>query len=85
MNWAVYSLTSESCPSLTCHCRYLAAAPPQEADRLVSLDYAFGNGLSAEVWGPFQRRYNVDRVVEFYLSTEGNLGLFNCFDQASLH
>ncbi len=58
-------------------CRYLVQAPeatvPAHSARL-----ACGNGLSAEVWQPFQRRFAIPRVLEFYAATEGSVSLANC-------
>ncbi len=59
-------------------CRYLANAPsrPGEADH--SLRIACGNGLRPEVWEPFQARFKIPRILEYYASTEGNFSLYNC-------
>jgi len=38
-----------------------------------------GNGLRPEVWGPFQKRFKIPLIVEFYASTEGNAGTVNFF------
>ena len=35
----------------------------------------FGNGLRKEIWGEFQKRFNVERIAEFYGATEGNCNL----------
>lgn len=58
-------------------CRYLVNAPPNERDNELKLRTAFGNGMRVEYWEKFRQRYHVDRVVEFYAATEGNVGLFN--------
>jgi len=42
-----------------------------------SLRVAFGNGLRPEVWSQFQNRFDIDNVIEFYGSTEGNANLVN--------
>eukprot|EP01041_Mallomonas_annulata_P005136 gene5136-10265_t len=57
--------------------RYLCSAPPDPNDSKLNLRYAFGNGLRTDVWMELQRRYGIERVVEFYAATEGNVMLFN--------
>jgi solute carrier family 27 fatty acid transporter 1/4 len=37
----------------------------------------FGNGLRPQIWEPFQKRFNVERICEFYGSTEGNANIIN--------
>ncbi len=58
-------------------CRYLLAAPPREADSRHRLRAACGNGLGADVWTRFQKRFGVERIVEFYAATEANFSLTN--------
>jgi fatty-acyl-CoA synthase len=58
-------------------CRYLVAAPPSPDDKRHRLRLACGNGLSADVWRAFAERFGLDRILEFYASTEGNLTLYN--------
>jgi fatty-acyl-CoA synthase len=41
------------------------------------LRLACGNGLCAEVWEPFQRRFAIPQILEFYAATEGNFSLYN--------
>lgn len=58
-------------------CRYLLNAdaggpPPPHALRI-----ACGNGLRGEVWTPFQTRFAIPRILEFYAATEGSFSLFN--------
>jgi fatty-acyl-CoA synthase len=48
-------------------CRYLLNAAPAEHD-----------GLRGEVWEPFQRRFRIPHVLEYYAATEGNFSLYNC-------
>jgi len=62
-------------------CRYLVNSPPNEMDNQLKLRVAFGNGMRKDYWEQFQKRYHVKHVVEFYAATEGNVGLFNCFDK----
>jgi fatty-acyl-CoA synthase len=62
-------------------CRYLVNLPPNEDDQKLAIRVAFGNGMRKEYWTKFTERYHVKHVVEFYAATEGNVGLFNCFDK----
>ncbi len=58
-------------------CRYLLNSPPHPDERRHHVRTILGNGLRPEVWGPFQERFGIKRIVEFYGATEGNLPLFN--------
>jgi fatty-acyl-CoA synthase len=58
-------------------CRYLTSAPAHAAERAHRLRLACGNGMSAEVWRAFERRFGIPRVLEFYAATEGNFSLYN--------
>jgi fatty-acyl-CoA synthase len=58
-------------------CRYLAAAPPHPLEREHNLRLCCGNGLSGDVWTPFQQRFAIPRILEFYAATEGNFSLYN--------
>jgi fatty-acyl-CoA synthase len=58
-------------------CRYLVNCPPQEDETKHKLRLAFGNGLRADVWPDFQKRFRIPEILEFYGSTEGNVSLFN--------
>ena len=58
-------------------CRYLLNSPPHPDERRHRLRYAIGNGLRPEVWEPFQDRFGIRRIVEFYGATEGNVVLLN--------
>lgn len=63
-------------------CRYLLTAPENLIDESkLQIKTAFGNGIRPDVWRKFQERYHIQHIVEFYASTEGNLGLFNCCDR----
>jgi fatty-acyl-CoA synthase len=62
-------------------CRYLLNSPPQAAETGHSLRIACGNGLRPEVWEPFQKRFAIPRILEYYASTEGNFSLYNCEGQ----
>lgn len=58
-------------------CRYLlnTEEKPGEAKHKVRL--GVGNGLRPEIWEPFQKRFKIPRIVEFYGATEGNIALMN--------
>ena len=58
-------------------CRYLLRAGPTPAETEHRLRTACGNGLKADVWTAFQRRFGIPRILEFYAATEGNVSLFN--------
>ena len=62
-------------------CRYLINAPHQAIETGTSLRIACGNGLRPEVWEPFQNRFKIPRILEYYASTEGNFSLYNCEGQ----
>jgi fatty-acyl-CoA synthase len=58
-------------------CRYLVKAPEQVREKQHRLRLACGNGLRADVWEKFQRRFAIPRILEFYGATEGNVSLYN--------
>uniref|UniRef100_K3WW31 Very long-chain fatty acid transport protein n=1 Tax=Globisporangium ultimum (strain ATCC 200006 / CBS 805.95 / DAOM BR144) TaxID=431595 RepID=K3WW31_GLOUD len=58
-------------------CRYLMNAPPKDNDKQNHVRAAFGNGLRPDVWAPYQERFGIPTVYEFYGSTEGILGMLN--------
>lgn len=57
--------------------RYLLAAPPSPLDRQHNVHSIYGNGLRPDVWHRFRERFGIDRVFEFFNSTEGMLALDN--------
>lgn len=59
-------------------CRYLVNAPHDSHEAHHQLRLACGNGLRPEVWEPFQRRFRIPQILEYYASTEGNFSLYNC-------
>lgn len=58
-------------------CRYLNQAPRQPDDGDNPLQVILGNGMRAEYWSEFQKRFSIDRIVEVYGATEGVGGLIN--------
>ena len=59
-------------------CRYLLQNPPQPEEQRHSLRLCCGNGLRAEVWEAFQRRFRIPQILEYYAATEGSFSLYNC-------
>jgi fatty-acyl-CoA synthase len=58
-------------------CRYLIKAPEHAREKQHRLRLCCGNGLRADVWEKFQRRFAIPRILEFYGATEGNVSLYN--------
>jgi fatty-acyl-CoA synthase len=58
-------------------CRFLVNSPETEAEKRHTLRCAIGNGMRRDVWDAFQARFDLPQIVEFYGSTEGNVGLVN--------
>ena len=58
-------------------CRYLVHTPAVAEETRHRIRMACGNGLRPDVWEPFQRRFRIPRIFEFYAATEGGVALFN--------
>lgn len=58
-------------------CRYLMAQPSRPTDTQHCLRLAIGNGLRLQIWKQFQKRFCIERIIEFYGSTEGNVNVCN--------
>jgi fatty-acyl-CoA synthase len=59
-------------------CRYLLnAAPPNAGTMPTRIRLCCGNGLRADIWEPFRKRFRIPQILEFYAATEGNISLFN--------
>lgn len=65
--------------------RYLLAQPPSARDKEHNVQFMFGNGLRPDVWEKFQQRFGVERVSEFFNSTEGVLGFSNYNTRGTWH
>jgi acyl-CoA synthetase (AMP-forming)/AMP-acid ligase II len=60
--------------------RYLANAPPSDADRRHSVRRIIGNGLRQDLWPTMRERFGIEKILEFYAATEGNAETANLFD-----
>lgn len=58
-------------------CRYLLERPAGPQDQDNPIRTMIGNGLRPGIWQAFKQRFGVERVVEFYGSSEGNVGFTN--------
>ncbi|XP_071486139.1 long-chain fatty acid transport protein 2-like [Diadema antillarum] len=60
-------------------CRYLLAQPEKANDGQYdhTLRMAYGNGLGSDIWEEFRRRFNIQRIVEWYTATEASGGFIN--------
>jgi fatty-acyl-CoA synthase len=58
-------------------CRHLLNTPPTDDERRHRLRVAVGNGMRTDVWTPFQERFHVPLIREFYGATEAPGGIFN--------
>jgi fatty-acyl-CoA synthase len=59
-------------------CRYLVNSPPHPREAAHRLRLGVGNGLRADAWEAFERRFQIPRILEFYAATEGQVTLYNC-------
>ncbi|KPP81372.1 MAG: acetoacetyl-CoA synthetase AcsA [Oceanicaulis sp. HLUCCA04] len=58
-------------------CRFLVAADPSPDEKKHKIRVAIGNGLRPDVWPRFVERSGINRIMEFYGATEGNVGFLN--------
>jgi citronellyl-CoA synthetase len=61
-------------------CKYLLNEPLHPLERNNTLTKIVGNGMRPSIWMEFKNRFGVERVGEFYASSEGNLAFFNVFN-----
>lgn len=64
-------------------CRYLLSQPEKPVEKEHKVRLFFGNGLRKTFWRPMKERFNLERLIDFFGSTEGNASLskFNRFHQ----
>ncbi|WP_300544738.1 long-chain-acyl-CoA synthetase [Maricaulis sp.] len=62
-------------------CRFLINSPETGDEKHHTIRCAIGNGMRRDVWEAFQARFHVPDIIEFYGSTEGNVGLVNASNQ----
>ena len=58
-------------------CKYLMHTPVSAYEERHRVRIAIGNGMPADIWEAFQRRFHIADIGEFYASTEGNANLVN--------
>ncbi len=59
--------------------RYLLNQPTSSNDKNHRIRIIVGNGLRAEIWDDFERRFGINRICEFYGASESNIGFINVF------
>ncbi len=60
--------------------RYLLAQPVRSDDTDHQVQKIIGNGLRPDIWMQFKERFNINRIHEFYGSSEGTTGFVNIFN-----
>ncbi len=58
-------------------CRYLLAQPERPDDADNPLVAMLGNGLRPDIWMEFKKRFGLERIIEFYGASEGNVAFAN--------
>lgn len=61
-------------------CKYLLNEPVHVLEKNNTLTKAVGNGMRPGIWHEFKERFGIEKVGEFYASSEGNLAFFNIFN-----
>ena len=65
-------------------CRYLVNTPTSPAEANNPMRVALGNGLRPDVWEPFQKRFGIADIREFYGATEAPGIIVNLSGQARI-
>ena len=61
--------------------RYLMSQPVKKNDDRNPIRSIVGNGLRPDIWLEFKRRFNIERIGEFYGASEGNGGFANVLNK----
>lgn len=61
-------------------CRYLMDQPEKINDLDNKVRVIVGNGMRPSIWNDFKARFGIERIMEFYASSEGNIGFTNLFN-----
>ncbi len=62
-------------------CRYLMSSPEKPDDADNPLKNIMGNGLRPDIWIDFKQRFGIERIAEFYGSSEGNVAFLNLLNK----
>ena len=65
-------------------CRYLMNLPPSDGDRDNPITQISGNGLRPDIWESFQKRFNINNIVEIYGATEAVGMTINSFGRSGM-
>ncbi len=57
--------------------RYLVNSPEVPEEKQHKITRCIGNGLRPEIWETVETRFGINKVIEFYGATEGNVALMN--------
>ena len=65
-------------------CRYLMNLPPSDGDKDNPITQISGNGLRPDIWESFQKRFNINKIVEIYGATEAVSMTINSFGRSGM-
>ena len=65
-------------------CRYLMNLPPSDGDKDNPITQISGNGLRPDIWESFQKRFNINKIVEIYGATEAVGMTINSFGRSGM-
>lgn len=58
-------------------CKYLLRTEICSEEKQHKIRLMVGNGLRSQIWIPFKQRFRIEKIMEFYASTEGTVNLSN--------